>query len=146
MASPQAAREAEALLRQLRERLLDPPPPTPEGEAAALLLYLGLPTTAVFGSPQPIGSAPRSEWVWWVWGKYPSKRALIPSACASRLMELYGLLKSRHRSRKALLRSLQYQAAKWGIRWSTVRKVWQAYLGRGPLAEIEGLKRRLASL
>jgi len=141
-----AAREAELILRQLREKLLDPPPATPEGEAAALLLYLGLPTTAVFGSPHPVETAPRSDWVWWVWGKYPSKRALIPSAYASRLMELYELLRARHRSRKALLRSLQYQAAKWGIRWSVVRRVWQAYLGRGPLAEVEALRRRLAEL
>jgi hypothetical protein len=141
-----AAREAEVLLRQLREKLLDPPPATPEGEAAALLLYLGLPTTAILGSPQPIESAPRSDWVWWVWGKYPSKRALIPSVYASRLVELYDILKAKHRSRRALLRSLQYQAAKWGIRWSVVRRVWQAYLGRGPLAEVEQLKRRLAAL
>jgi len=141
-----ATKEAEAILRQLREKLLDPPPATPEGEAAALLLYLGLPTTAIFGSPQPIGSATRPDWVWWVWGRYPSKRALVPSVYASRLMELYDLLKSKHRSRKALLRSLQYQAAKWGIRWSVVRRVWQAYLGRGPLAEVEALKKRLAEL
>jgi hypothetical protein len=141
-----AAREAEVLLRQLREKLLDPPPATPEGEAAALLLYLGLPTTAIFGSPQPVESAQRSEWVWWVWGRYPSKRALIPSVYASRLMELHDLLKAKHRSRKALLRSLQYQASKWGIRWSVVRRVWQAYLGRGPLAEVEELKKRLAAL
>ena len=141
-----AARETETLLRRLREKLLDPPPPTPEGEAAALLLYLGLPTTAVFGFPQPVESAQRSEWVWWVWGKYPSKRALVPSVYATRLMELYELLKSKHKSRKALLRSLQYQTAKWGIRWSVVRRIWQAYLGRGPLAEVEELKRRLAEL
>ena len=139
-----AAGEAEAILRRLREKLLDPPPATPEGEAAALLLYLGLPTTAVFGSPQPV--EPRSEWVWWVWGRYPSKRALIPSVYAGRLMELYDLLKAKHRSRRSLLRSLQYQAAKWGIRWSVVRRVWQAYLGRGPLAEVEALRRRLAEL
>ena len=141
-----AAREAEAILRQLREKLLDPPPATPEGEAAALLLYLGLPTTAIFGSPQPIESAPRSDWVWWVWGRYPSKRALIPSVYAGRLMELYDLLKAKHRSRRSLLRALQYQAAKRGIRWSVVRRVWQAYLGRGPLAEVEALRRRLAEL
>jgi hypothetical protein len=141
-----AAREAETILRQLKEKLLDPPPATPEGEAAALLLFLGLPTTAVFGSPQPLAPAQRSDWVWWVWGRYPSKRALIPSPYASRLMELHDLLKSKHRSRKALLRSVQYQAAKWGIRWSVVRRVWQAYLGRGPLAEVEELKRRLAAL
>ena len=139
-----AAREAEAILRQLREKLLDPPPPTPEGEAAALLVYLGLPTTAIFGSPQPV--EPAQDWVWWVWGKYPSKRALIPSVYASRLMELHDLLRARHRSRKALLRALQYQAAKWGIRWSVVRRVWQAYLGGGPLAEVEELKKRLAAL
>jgi hypothetical protein len=141
-----AAREAELILRQLREKLLDPPPPTPEAEAAALLLYLGLPTTAILGSPQPVESATRSDWVWWVWGKYPSKRALIPATYASRLMELYELLKAKHRSRKALLRSLQYQAAKWGIKWSVIRRVWQAYLGKGPLVELEALKKRLAEL
>ena len=141
-----ATREAETILRKLKEKLLDPPPATPEGETAALLLFLGLPTTAVFGSPQPIESAQRSDWVWWVWGRYPSKRALIPSLYASRLVELHDLLKSKHRSRKALLRSIQYQAAKWGIRWSVVRRIWQAYLGRGPLAEVEELKRRLAAL
>lgn len=123
--------------------MLEPPPPTPEAEAAALLLYLGLPTTAIFGSPQPVEPAPTSGWVWWVWGRYPSKRALIPAAHASRLAELRRILEGRHRSRKSLLRTVQYQAAKWGIRWSAVRKVWRAYLGRKPLAEVEELKRKL---
>jgi hypothetical protein len=79
-----------------------------------------------------------------VWGRYPSKRALIPPAHASRLVELRRILESRHRSRKALLRALQYQASRWGIRWSVVRRVWQAYLGRGPLAEVEELRRKLS--
>jgi len=135
----------QSLLHKLRLRLLDPPPATPEAEAAATLLYLGLPAKAILGRVE--GPGDRNGWVWWVWGRYPSKRALIPANAASRLEELRETLRERHRSELSLVRSVQIQAAKFKpLRWRTVRDVWDAYLGRGSLARVLELKRQLESL
>jgi hypothetical protein len=135
-----ASKEAAELLSRLRARLLDPPPSTPEGEAAALLLYLGLPATAIFGRViEDMGS-----WAIWSWGNLPSKRALIPVGYASRLTYLREVLQQRHKNNVALLRSLQAQMRKRGIWWYDVRLVWKAYLGQGPLAKVERLKEQLS--
>jgi hypothetical protein len=48
-AASKESREAVELLERLRLKLFDPPPATPEAEAVALLLYLGLPAKAIFG-------------------------------------------------------------------------------------------------
>jgi hypothetical protein len=138
-AASKKSREAVELLERLRLKLFDPPPATPEAEAAALLLYLGLPAKAIFGRViEDLG-----QWVVWSWGPYPSKRALIPLSCAQRLSSLRDALKKRHRNETALLRSLQMQTRKKGIWWYDVRLLWQAYLGQGPLAELERLKEQL---
>jgi hypothetical protein len=137
-ATSKEPREAAELLERLRLKLFDPPPATPEAEAAALLLYLGLPAKAIFGRViEDLG-----QWVCWSWGPYPSKRALIPSSRAQRLSSLRDALKE-SKSEKALLRSLQMQTRKKGIRWRDVRDLWKAYLGRGPLAKAERLKEQL---
>jgi hypothetical protein len=133
------SKEAAELLNRLRARLLDPPPSTPEGEAAALLLYLGLPATAIFGrAVEDMG-----QWAAWSWGSYPSKRALIPADCAARLAYLKDALRQRHKNDVALLRSLQSQMRKRGIWWYDVRLVWKAFWGQGPLAKLERLRERL---
>jgi hypothetical protein len=56
----------------------------PEEEAAALLLFLGLPARAILGKARAF----YSEWVWWVWGSGRSNRALVPARAALRLAEL----------------------------------------------------------
>jgi len=135
-----ASKEAAELLNRLRARLLDPPPSTPEGEAAALLLYLGLPATAIFGRViEDMGS-----WVVWSWGNLPSKKALIPAGYAARLAYLKDALRQRHKNDISLLRSLQAQMRKRGIWWYDVRLVWKAYLGQGPLAKLERLREQLS--
>jgi len=138
-AASKESREAVELLERLRLKLFDPPPATPEAEAAALLLYLGLPAKAIFGRViEDLG-----QWVVWSWGPYTSKRALIPSSRAQRLSSLRDALKERHKNETALLRSLQMQTKKKGIWWYDVRLLWQAYLGQGPQAELERLKEQL---
>ena len=141
------ANDAAQVLARLRAKLFTPTPATPEAETAALLLYLGLPATAVLGHV----SADKGGWVVWTWGPYPSKRALIPSSAATRLRELAAILKERHASEGALLRSLQYQMQRarersGGLWWRDVRMIWEAYLGRGTLAKYMRLRQLVLSI
>jgi len=136
---------ARELLQRLKQRLFNPPPATPEAEAAALLLYLGLPAKAIHGHAEEAANG--SGWVWWVWGRYRSKRAPIPASDAERLKELQSALKKRHKSAVALTRSLQAQAAKYRpVWWKTVRCAWEARLDRTRAECVLELDRQLKQL
>jgi hypothetical protein len=81
----------------------------PEEEAAALLLFLGLPARAILGKARAFFCG---EQVWWVWGSGRVNRALVPARAALRLAELKRELLAKHKSGRAVIGALEAKLRK----------------------------------